>query len=230
MKDLIKFIKESLQINEETLDIWNKKDPKALDILYGIKSFFNSLKGNIYSLDNKTEVKNLYNTFKGSDKHPSRYLNYSYKMIVDYLNKYNLGTPEKFRGFILSNHDNFVKNKIYIDWVKQWNETEAEKEYKKAKEKGEIPDSIEDDDAEDRDLVIYDRWNPEIHSVYSFTGKRGKSTDHQVNMIRMDFKYSEGVKYYDCYPILAKNYYGHVEDLKKRAELQIGYEDPNEFK
>ena len=79
-------------------------------------------------------------------------------------------------------------------------------------------------------MVIYDRWNPEEHIVKPFRGKRGKSTDHEVNMIRMDFKHEFGVKYYDCYPILFKNYEGHIEERKKRAEYQLGYDDPNEFK
>ena len=78
-------------------------------------------------------------------------------------------------------------------------------------------------------MIVYDRWNPETFEVFTFTGKRSKNNEKQVNMFRMDFHYDYDVKYYDCYPILAKNYFGREEELKKRAEEQLGYEDPNEF-
>ena len=51
----------------------------------------------------------------------------------------------------------------------------------------------------------------------------------ELNDKRMDFGYNHDVKYYDCYPILTKNYFGHEQELVDRANSQIGYDDPNEF-
>lgn len=139
--------------------------------------------------------------------------------------KYNIGDDESWGKIMFESHDEMKKNHIPDDWIKQWDETAAEKAYKRAKKNGEIPDKIEDDDYEPRDLVIYDRWNPETHTTYEFHGKRGKSTEHQVNMMRVEFHYDYDVKYYDCYPILAKNYYGNVDNLKNRVQVDFVDED-----
>lgn len=225
MKSIIERLNKSLYsiLLEEKESVW-KKTKETIVIQDKIKNFCVSMKGKKVSLDNKQELRKIFKEFISK----FTFGNDAQNRIV--LKKYGLATEEGFRKFILGSHNELEQNKCYIDWVKQWDESEAEKEYKKAKENGDIPSTIDDDDAEDRDLVIYDRWNPETHNVYGFNGKRGKSTDHQVNLLRMDFKYDSGTKYYDCYPILAKNYYGHEDELKKRAELQLGYDDPNEFK
>ena len=225
MKTLLETLNTELYtvLLEELQSVW-KKTRETVTIQDKIKNFCTSMKGQKISLDNKQELRKVFKEFISK----FTFGNDAQNRTV--LKKYGLATEEGFRKFILGSHNELEENKCYIDWVKQWDETEAEKEYKKAKENGEIPSTVEDDDADDRDLVIYDRWDPHTHAVYAFSGKRGKGTDHQVNLIRMDFKYEFGVKYYDCYPILAKNYYGHEDELKKRAELQLGYDDPNEFK
>lgn len=210
-----------LEADAESL--W-KQSREASEIMYKLKNYFTSLKGKKYSLGNKTELRNVFKEFVNT-------LTFGdYTKNLSTIKKYGIATEQGFAKFILANHDEFVKNKFYIDWVKQWDESEIEKEYKKWKESNNYVASINDEDAEERDLVIYDRWNPEDHIVKPFRGKRGKSTDHEVNMLRMDFKHEFGVKYYDCYPILFKNYEGHIEELKKRAEYQLGYDDPKEFK
>lgn len=226
MKSLVESINDNLYsvVLEELQSVYDKKTRETIVIQDKIKSFCATMKNKKVSLDNKQELRKTFKEFISSFSFGNDAQNRTA------LKKYGLATEEGFRKFILGSHDKLTDAGCYVDWVKQWDETTIEKEYKKAKENGEIPITVEDDDAEDRDLVIYDRWDPSTHAVYSFSGKRGKGTDHQVNMIRMDFKYEYGVKYYDCYPILAKNYYGHEDELKKRAELQLGYDDPNEFK
>lgn len=210
-------------LEAEAESLW-KQSREASEIRYKLKNYFTSLKGKKYSLGNQTELRKVFKDFVNT-------LSFGdYTKNLSVIKKYGIATEKGFAKFILDNHDNFIENKFYIDWVKQWDESEIEKEYKKWKESNKYVASISDDEAEERDLVIYDRWNPEDHIVKPFRGKRGKSTDHEVNMIRMDFKHEFGVKYYDCYPILFKNYEGHVEELKKRAEYQLGYDDPNEFK
>lgn len=224
MKNLGYYVIESSMILEaEAESLW-KQSKEASEIRYKLKNYFVSLKGKKYSLGNQTELRKIFKDFINT----LTFGNYTSNLTA--VKKYGIATESGFAKFILDNHDNFIENKFYIDWVKQWDESEIEKEYKKWKESNKYVASISDEDAEERDLVIYDRWNPEEHIVKPFRGKRGKSTDHEVNMIRMDFKHEFGVKYYDCYPILFKNYDGHVEELKKRAEYQLGYDDPNEFK
>lgn len=215
-------------ILEELESVWKRTAKNAVETARIQDKFKkicdHDLKGQKISLDNKQELRKLYKLFLENIP----FGNDTQKREV--LKRFGLATEEGFRKWVLGSHDEMEKLGINTDWVKQWDESEAEKQYKKAKDAGEIPATISDDDADDRDLVIYDRWNPSTHAVYSFKGKRGKGTDRQVNLIRMDFKYEYDVKYYDCYPILAKNYYGHEEELKKRAEYQQGYDDPNEFK
>lgn len=224
MKNLGYYVIESSMILEaEAESLW-KQSKEASEIRYKLKNYFVSLKGKKYSLGNQTELRKIFKDFINT----LTFGNYTSNLTA--VKKYGIATESGFAKFILDNHDNFIENKFYIDWVKQWDESEIEKEYKKWKESNKYVASISDEDAEERDLVIYDRWNPEEHIVKPFRGKRGKSTDHEVNMIRMDFKHEFGVKYYDCYPILFKNYEGHIEELKKRAEYQLGYDDPNEFK
>lgn len=225
MKNLIEYINEALIINEAQVDFWSLPAKDKAEMISYLDKTFNELKQKgTFSLNNQTDIKKIYKELKNKSGAENS------TFIMDKIAKCGFKDPESFAKFIINSHDELVKYKLNIDWVKQWDETAIEKEYKKAKENGEIPNKVEDEDADDRDLVIYDRWDPATHSVYPFTGKRGKSTDHQVNMIRVDFKYEYGVKYYDCYPILAKNYYGHEDELKKRAEYQLELDDPNEFK
>lgn len=233
MKNLLEFIKESLQINESaTKSIWDS-DRDTSDLRFKIKEFFNTSQdclkpnkqGKKRSMDNETDRTDV---LRGLIKYCNG--GYSEAKFRSILNQYGLATENGLRNFILSNGKKFEEQKWNMKWCLQYDLTALEAEYKRAKKAGEIPDAVSDEEAEDRDLVIYDRWNPETHAVYSFIGKRGKATEHQVNMIRMDFRYDFDVKYYDCYPILAKNYYNKVDELKKRAELQLGYDDPNEFK
>lgn len=224
MKTLNQFIKESLIC--EAKNIWSLGSKEKAEMVKILDETFSELKNErIFSLDNQEDCKKIYNTFKEHCK-----LLGTPTMVSDKLASYGIKDYESFRKFILGNHDQFVKYHFNIDWVLQWNETEAEKKYKEWKASKDYVEEIDDESAEERDLIIYDRWNPETHAPYPFKGKRGKGTDHQVNMLRLEFHYDYDVKYYDCYPILAKNYYGHEEELKKRAELQLGYDDPNEFK
>lgn len=230
MKSILEFIKESFQLNEGLTikNVFNIKDSEALEVLTNIKRFCEEMKGQKVSLDNQTELRTAFNKFISKSTWPKSMVHKIYR-------NYGLATEKGFRGFFLSNHDKLEKQKINLDWVKQFDLTEIEKQYKAYKEsddyiQGRKGEDVNPDEIEERDLIIYDRWNPDTFEVFTFKGKRGKNTDQQVNMFRMDFHYDYDVKYYDCYPILAKNYFGHEEELKKRAESQLGYDDPNEFK
>ena len=233
MKKLIDVIKEHLQINEANESFWTASTKEASDIRFKMKEFFQTTQdclkpnknGKKKSMENKQDLSVVYGGMVEYCKS-----GWQVEQFRSMLRKYGLSSEEGFKKFILGCGHEFEENKWNMKWCLQYDLNAMEAEYKRAKEAGEIPDSIDDSEAEERDLVIYDRWNPETHIIKKFTGKRGKATDHQVNNIRMEFHYEYDVKYYDCYPILFKNYDGHVEELKKRAETQMGYDDPNEFK
>jgi len=227
MKSLKQFINESYQINEAaTLDVFGP-EKEAKEVLNNIRTFCTGMKGEKFSLDNSNKLKTLFNKFIGRSSWPPSMVHKIYR-------NYGLATQEGFRGFFLSNHDKLKKNNIYIDWITQFDLPEIEKQYQTYKNSsdytpGRKGEDIDPEEVEERDLVVYDRWNPDTFEVFAFTGKRSKTNEKQVNMFRMDFHYDYDVKYYDCYPILAKNYFGHEEELKKRAESQLAYDNPNDF-
>lgn len=223
MKNITDYIIESLVV--ESKDVWSLSGKEKAEMITILDKTFNKLsKDRIFSLMNKTDRAKIYQVLKEqSGAEHSQFM-------MNKIASYGFKDPDSFAKFIINNYDQFIKNKFKIDWVLQWNETEAEKKYNEWKKSKDYVESVDDKDCEERDLVIYDRWNPEVHATYPFKGKRGKSTDHQINMLRLDFHYDFDVKYYDCYSILAKNYFGHEEELKKRAEYQLGFDDPNEFK
>lgn len=211
----------------EKPSIWKRTAKNAEEtgkIQDKLQALFAAKRSSEISLENKQEYRKLFKEFVNS----LSFGNYTQNLEV--LKKYGISDEEKFANFILSNKKEFEDHKFPIDWIKQFNPTKMEQEYKKAKDNGEIPDSISDEEAEERDLVIYYRWDPSIHTVKPFKGKRTKATRHDINMLCMDAKHELNIdEYYDCYPILAKNFFGHEEELKKRAEIQMGYFDPNEF-
>lgn len=228
MKKLKDFIYESLQINESVVkNVFNIKDKEAAEVLNNIRKFCESMEGQKVSLNDKNKLKTVFNKFISKSTWPENMVRKIYK-------QYGLAHVEGFRGFFLSNHDKLEKFKIYIDWITQFDLPEIEKQYQAYKKsndyvQGRRGEDVDPEEVEERDLVVYDRWDPETFEVFPFKGKRSKNNEKQVNMFRMDFHYDYDVKYYDCYPILAKNYFGCEEELKKRAELQLGYDDPNEF-
>lgn len=219
MKSIIDFILESQEIKS----IWSKTRNGVI-LQDKLKNFFKSQKNKV-SLGNKQELGKVFKAFVatltfGNDVDNRRVLK-----------EFGLSTEQGFKNFVYANQHEFEENKWNISWIKDFDLTEQEKAYKKAKANGEIPDGekIENqDDIDDRELVIYDRYDPETALVYPFKGKRGKDTDHYVNMCRVDFHYEIGTKYYDCYSCLAQYYFSHSpEELKKEPQFDI---DPNEFK
>lgn len=221
MKTILEYINESL----ETKSVW-AKTRNSIVLQDKLSNFFKSQKSKI-SLANKQELGKCFKAFVATLTFGSNMDNHKV------LKEFGLATEQGFKNFIYSNHDEFEKNKWNIDWIKDFDLSEQEKQYQQYKKSDEYQEGkkLEDSDKEDiddRELVIYDRYDPETALIYSFQGKRGKGTDHYVNMCRMDFKYEMGVKYYDCYSCLAKYYFSHTpEELKREPQLDI---DPEEFK
>lgn len=205
MKSIISYIKENFNINEDVQSLW-KKTAETLEIQSKVKSFFNQMRDKKVSLENKNDLSKTYQAFLKT-------LTYGTNART-ILGKYGIGTPEGFKNFILKEKETLEKNKYNISWVKDFDLSETEKEYRAYKKSDEYKsgEKKEEDDANPRELVIYHRYDPGNYLVYPFSGNRGKSTQHYVRMCRMDFSYETGVKYWETYDCLSKHYFSHTPE------------------
>jgi len=221
MKNIKEYITESYitEAVNEIKSIWASKI-EAKQIQDKLKNFFKGYKGKV-SLTNKSELGKFFKQFLGTLSFGTNMQN------LRVLKDYGMATEQGFAAVILGNQKEFEENKWNTECIKNFDLSEIEKEYKKWKDSDEyvqgvkVDDTSEQDDIDDRILIVYDRWDPETAEEFDFKGKRGKSTEHIVNMCRVEFGKDTDTKYYDCYPILAKNYFGNLETIKKRAELGI---------
>lgn len=232
MKTIIDYINESL----ETLNLLKPKAAnaqEAFSLLDNIQSYLKSLK-EVYSLTNKQDAIKLFNGLK------------KYRGIVillekdkRLLSKYGIDSGEKLVKFLYDNAETLLDEDGKYKWadkvksIMQFNPSKLESDYKewlksdKRVEGHKWDDDDYDPNTVERILVVYDRKdgrNPETTLEYPFKGMRGKETDHQVNMIRVDWCYKCGFKlnqkYFDAYVKLKENY-----DKDGPAK----YEDPFDF-
>lgn len=218
MKDISNFIIEALD-NKNVRSLWANK-MEAKQIQDKLKNFLTGYKGKV-SLTNKSELSKFFKQFVATLSFGTGMQN------LRVLKEYGMATEQGFAAILLGNHEKFEEKEWNVSCIKNFDLSEVEKEYRKWKNsdeyvKGVNVNDIEDtDDLDDRTLIVYDRWDPETAEEFDFKGKRGKNTEHFVNMCRVEFGKDTDTNYYNCYPILAKNYFGHLEEIKKRAELGI---------
>lgn len=221
MKSFKDYVLESF-INEDSTEIrsiWASK-LEAKEIQDKLKNFFTGYKGKV-SLTNKTELGKFFKQFLETLTFGNNMQN------LRVLKNYGMATEQGFAAVILGNQKEFEEKKWNTNCIKNFDLSEMEKEYKKWKDSDEyvqgvkVENTSDQEDIDDRILIVYDRWDPETAEEFDFKGKRSKSTEHFVNMCRVEFSKDTDTKYYDCYPILAKNYFGNLEAIKKRAELGI---------
>lgn len=221
MKSFKDYVLESF-VNEastEIRSIWASKS-EAKEIQDKLKSFFTEYKGKV-SLTNKTALGKFFKEFLETLTFGNNMQN------LRVLKNYGMATEQGFAAVILGNQKEFEEKKWNTNCIKNFDLSEMEKEYKKWKDSDEyvqgvkVENTSDQEDIDDRILIVYDRWDPETAEEFDFKGKRSKSTEHFVNMCRVEFGKDTNTKYYDCYPILAKNYFGNLEAIKKRAELGI---------
>ena len=220
MKSLIDFIKESQQTINEGLVLFKfKKDLiktqiKAED---GLKNFLKHSKKR-YSFNNKTDVKNFF----------TDYCSYT-KLTRSDLKELGITDGKDLINLIASKKDELEKEGFNLKTIKSFDETELQKEYKAWKKSDDYIEGKKfnrkeaEEESEDelkRTLVIYYSEHPGNEDTtleYEFTGKIGKTTQHQINMFKMDWHYETGLKYYDARPILLSNYLKKSdEELAKR--------------
>lgn len=216
MKQLKDYIVESTQ---EVKSLWASKR-EAKEIQDKLQHFFVEYRDKV-SLTNKSELGKFFKAFVEKLPYGNRMRN------LTILKQYGMGTEQGFASVILGNKDEFDKRKWNTSCIKNFDLTAIEREHQKWKNSDDyvagskVEDADDKGDLDDRILIVYDRWNPEVAEEFDIVGKRGKSTEHHVNMCRVEFGKDNDVKYYDCYPILAKNYFGHLDEIKKRAQLGI---------
>jgi len=203
----------------EPKSIWAGK-AEAKIIQDKLRNFLKGQKTKV-SLTNKSELGKFFKAFVATLTFGNTVKN------LQVLKEYGMASEQGFASVVLGNKKEFEEKKWDTSCIKNFDLSEMEKEHQKWQKsddyvKGtEVEDASDQGDLDDRILIVYDRWNPETAEEFDIVGKRGKSTEHHVNMCRVEFGKDCDVKYYDCYPILAKNYFGHLEEIKKRAELGI---------
>lgn len=216
MKSLVDYINEaSTDFQKNTID--TSKIIRIFEYCYRVNKYAN----NSISLNNKTDLNKFYKQL--SQAAAAVYLSEATKI----LRKFEITGPESLKKFIYENVEKFKEYHLNELIFKDFNETEAEKEYKKWKDSDEYVEDMSDEEAKNytgRSIVIYDRYNPATHIIKQFDGKRGKSTDHIINMFRMDFKAKTGTKYFNCYSILFDNYIKGGKDLEEYHDI-IGEND-----
>lgn len=227
MKSITERIFDSFHFNaigideavQEVKSIWASK-LEAKQIQDKLKNFFKSQKSKV-SLTNKNELGKFFKAFIATLTFGSSMKN------LQVLKEYGMATEAGFAAVILGNQKEFEEKKWDISCIKNFDLSEIEKQFQVWKKSDDfvqghdIENTDEQGDLDDRILIIYDRWNPEVAQDFNIVGKRNKSNEHHVNMCRVEFGKDHDVKYYDCYPILAQNYFGHLDEIKKRAELGI---------
>lgn len=223
MKTLQEYINEALVSKTGTKHLFKITKDNVKDVALiedKLKAFFKHSKKR-YSFTNKTDLKQMFDDFF-KDAKISR----------STLKEFGLISGAAIADLITINHDELVNDGWDFRSIKTFDETEREKEYKKWKKSDDyvVGKKLRDttdlsDEPEDelkRTIVIYDaNWpgNPETTFEYDFYGKRGKSTDHQVNMLRVDFHHLTGINYYDARAELLTNYLKKDEEALKKKEI-----------
>lgn len=214
MKKLKEYITESL--SDKLLEPSKDRAYEASDLMNRIYNTLKCLKDQI-SLTNKTDCAKLFRELSK---------NVNGVMRKGVLSTFGIDTFEKFTAFLYNNAAKLLDPDGKYKWagkipnIKQFNMSKLESDYKKWKESENYVEphkwDAEEFDPNDleRTIVIYDRvngTNPDTTLEFTFHGIRGKETDHQVNMLRVEWCYRCGFKlqekYFDAYPKLAKNYY-----------------------
>lgn len=220
MRNLTDFIAEALKSSNGSTSLFKmtkENAQKALNLQDKLRDFVKHSKSE-YSLTSKTDLEKMFRDF----------IRYAHVDIAT-LKEFNITSGLDLANLLIENKEGLEKDGWVFTKIKSFNETELEKQYKKWKSSGDYVEGrkfdkekvkdLEEDELK-RILVVYDVNDPENEDTtidYNFKGKRGKDTDHDVNMIKMDWKYKTHLKYFDARPILLSNYLKKTsEELKKR--------------
>lgn len=222
MKKILEYLSEALissNFHIFKFNMYNIED--GLELEDKLKSFLRSNRKR-YSLTNKTECIEFFNAF------------YKEKGIRrNILKNFNVESPEKLAKLIIDNHDEMVNAGWKFDRLKNFDLTKLEQDYESWKAAGGQSGKDFDPNAkpseDERIVVIYDVNNPKLPETtkeYTFKGKMGKDTAHEINMMKVDWKYMTGKKYYDARPILLTNYLKKSDDELKAVVFDvIGQDD-----
>lgn len=189
--------------------IFSNHLPKAQDaanIEDAIKNFLNTTSKR-YSFENKSDLDQLFKDFCKKSKIDNKLLK-----------EFGIIDGKSIAKLITSHKEELEKDGWKFNAIKSFDETEQQKKYKAWKKSDDYVEGKKfnkadykdaDEEELERTLVVYDANDPgndETTIEYDFYGKVGKDTSHQINMIKVDWHYGTGLKYYDARPILLSNY------------------------
>lgn len=212
MKSLTEYINENMMINEKLYFFKpsSKTFKNAADIEDAIKSFLSNTSKR-YSFDNKLDLEQFF-------KHFCDFAKKHYAITDKTLKEFGIVDGKSIAKLLISHKEELEKDGWKFDAIKSFDETEQQKKYKAWKKSDDYVEGKKfnkadykdaDEEELERTLVVYDANDPgndETTIKYDFYGKVGKDTAHQINMIKVDWHYETGLKYYDARPILLSNY------------------------
>lgn len=208
MKSLTEYINENMMINEK-LYFFKPSAQRAQDaanVEDAIKNFLNTTSKR-YSFENKSDLDQLFKDFCKKSKIDNKLLK-----------EFGIIDGKSIAKLITSHKEELEKDGWNFNAIKSFDETEQQKKYKAWKKSDDYVEGKKfnkadykdaDEEELERTLVVYDANDPgndETTIEYDFYGKVGKDTSHQINMIKVDWHYETGLKYYDARPILLSNY------------------------
>lgn len=208
MKSLTEYINENMMINEK-LYFFKPSAQRAQDaakVEDAIKNFLNTTSKR-YSFENKSDLDQLFKDFCKKSKIDNKLLK-----------EFGIIDGKSIAKLITSHKEELEKDGWKFNAIKSFDETEQQKKYKAWKKSDDYVEGKKfnkadykdaDEEELERTLVVYDANDPgndETTIEYDFYGKVGKDTAHQINMIKVDWHYGTGLKYYDARPILLSNY------------------------
>lgn len=144
--------------------------------------------------------------------------------------EYDVWNADDFANWLIFNAEFLESNSYNLKHIKDFDETERERQYKAWKESANyVPgktydkdDADEyDKDADTRKMLIYDvndPANPETTLQYPLVGKVSKENSSVITNFKMNWHELTGLKYFDARPILEENYIKMGKDQLKKVE------------
>lgn len=184
-----------------------------------------------YSFNNKQDLQSFFKDFCTKKSNITK----------NDLKAFGLYDGKDIAKLIIAKKDELEKDGWNFDAIKSFDETEQQKEYKKWKSSDDYvegkkfdKDKYKDADEDEltRTLIIYDKnypGDPDTTLEFDFYGKRSADNMKQVHMLRMEWRYLTGGKYYDAREILLSNYLKKSDAELAKREIALTDDDLTEI-
>lgn len=236
MKTLHDFITEALAKNPNRNYVKLAQTPKhakmCSHLSRGLKGISDELANNStykkengkLSLSNKVHRKLLF------DAVLDRMGFQSSKEARQLFREYDVWSAEDFANWLIVNSAYLESNSYNLKHIKDFDETERERQYKawKASDKyipGKIYDKDDteeyDKDADTRKMLVYDVNDPgnkETTLQFPLVGKVNKQNSSTITNFKMEWHELTGLRFFDARPILEENYIKMGKDQLQKVE------------